>query len=98
MKHHGRLSETPSDLSLYSGHSEGHERRALIGRATGSVHQEVVIAELAPGGHLERHLHAFGEAFYVLEGSLTLEIAGTTEKRAPLRNAGCEVTSSTFSP
>ena len=79
MKHHGRLSETPSDLGVYSGHSEGHERRALIGRATGSVHQEVVIAELAPGGHIERHLHAFEEAFYVLDGSLALDIAGSAE-------------------
>ena len=79
MKHVGRLSETPPDLGVYEGHSEGHTRRLLIGRATGSVHQEVVIAELAPGGRVDRHLHAFEEAFYVLEGSLVLEIAGSTE-------------------
>lgn len=79
MKYHGRLSETPSDLGLYAGRSEDHTRRTLIGRAAGSMHQEVVVAELAPGGRIDRHLHAFEEAFYVLEGSLALDIAGSTE-------------------
>ena len=79
MKHHGRLGETPFDLGLYAGHSEGHTRRTLIGRAIGSVHQEAVVAELAPGGRVDAHLHAFEEAFYVLEGSLALDIADTSE-------------------
>jgi quercetin dioxygenase-like cupin family protein len=82
MYHVGRSSETPADAGSYADHSEGHTRRVLIGRSAGSVHQEVVVAELAPGGRVDVHLHAFEEAFYVLEGHLTLEVAGSTEELA----------------
>lgn len=80
MYHVGKIAETAGDAGAYAGHSEGHVRRTLIGRACGSPHQEVVIAELAAGGSVAQHLHAFEEAFYVLEGRLTLEIAGTREE------------------
>jgi quercetin dioxygenase-like cupin family protein len=76
----GTLSETNGSAGRYSGHSSGHLRRPLIDRAGGSVHQEVVIAELEPGGRVERHLHAFEEAFYVLEGALMLEAAAAVEE------------------
>jgi quercetin dioxygenase-like cupin family protein len=76
----GRLSETAGSAGRYEGHSAGHLRKVLIDRAGGSVHQEVVIAELEPGGRVDRHLHAFEEAFYVLEGALVLEAAGATEQ------------------
>ena len=79
MNHRGRLSETGGDAGRYAGHSRGHVRRALFGCASGSVHQEVVVAELEAGGGVDRHLHAFEEAFYVLDGELALEIAGGTE-------------------
>ncbi len=78
----GRLADVPAGAGRYAGHSEGHLRRAFIDRAAGSVHQEVVVAELAPGGHVDQHLHAFEEAFYVLEGSLTFEAAGASEELA----------------
>src|SRR5471032_3127693 len=79
----GRLSETPADAGRYAGHSTGHARRALIDRAAGSPHQEVVVAELEPGGSVDLHVHAFEEAFYVLEGRLTFEAAGATEELGP---------------
>jgi quercetin dioxygenase-like cupin family protein len=75
----GRLSETAASAGRYEGHSAGHVRRVLFDRAGGSVHQEVVIAELEPGGRVDRHLHAFEEAFYVLGGALVLEAAGAVE-------------------
>ena len=78
----GTLSETSGSAGRYAGHSSGHVRRPIIDRAGGSVHQEVVIAELEPGGRVETHLHAFEEAFYVLEGDLVFEAAGATEKLA----------------
>jgi quercetin dioxygenase-like cupin family protein len=80
MHHLGRLAETPGGAGRYAGHSQGHVRRVVIGQGTGSVHQEVVVSELAPGGRVDRHLHAFEEAFYVLGGKLTLEVAGSTEQ------------------
>ena len=79
MHHVGRLSETPGDPGAYAGHSGGYLRRVLFGEKVGSVHQEAVVAELEPGGRVDLHLHAYEEAFYVLEGALVLEAAGTTE-------------------
>jgi quercetin dioxygenase-like cupin family protein len=76
----GTLSETSGNPGRYEGHCRGHLRRALIDRAGGSVHQEVVIAELEPGGRVDLHLHAFEEAFYVLSGVLVLEAAGAVEQ------------------
>ena len=80
MNQRGSLGATPGDAGDYSGRSAGYLRRALVDRAAGSVHQEVVVAELEPGGHVESHLHAFEEAFYVLEGSLAFEGAGAAEQ------------------
>jgi quercetin dioxygenase-like cupin family protein len=76
----GRLSETAGGPGAYEGHSGGYRRRVLFDRAGGSVHQEVVIAEFEPGGSVDRHLHAFEEAFYVFDGSLVLEAAGAVER------------------
>jgi quercetin dioxygenase-like cupin family protein len=76
----GRLSETAGGPGTYAGHSRGYARHVLFGRDGGSVHQEAAIAELEPGGSVAAHLHAFEEAFYVLEGSLVLEAAGSVER------------------
>ena len=80
MHHRGRLAETSGGAGRYGGHSEGHLRRVLVDGQAGSVHQEAVVAELARGGGVDRHLHAFEEAIYVLEGRLTFEAAGSTEQ------------------
>jgi quercetin dioxygenase-like cupin family protein len=80
--HLGKVTETDGDAGAYAGHSEGHVRRTLFGRTCGSPHQEVVVADLAGGGRVDRHLHAFEEAFYVLDGRLTLEVAGSREELA----------------
>jgi quercetin dioxygenase-like cupin family protein len=82
MHRRGTLGETPASPGRYAGQSAGHVRRPIIDRAGGSVHQEVVIAELEAGGHVASHLHAFEEAFYVLGGELVLEVAGATERLA----------------
>lgn len=82
MNHRGSLSETAADPGPYAGHSSGLVRRTLVDRAAGSVHQEMAVAELAPGGRVDSHLHAFEQALYVLEGALELTVAGTTEELA----------------
>src|SRR5581483_3419152 len=76
----GSLGRVEPTAGAYGGHGEGLTRRVLFGRDAGSVHQEACICELAGGGSVARHLHAFEEAFYVLEGSLVLEVAGQTEE------------------
>jgi quercetin dioxygenase-like cupin family protein len=76
----GKLSEVGGDPGVYAGHSEGLSRFTLVGRDAGSVHQELAIGELAAGGRVDRHLHAFEEGVYVLSGSLELEVAGAREQ------------------
>jgi quercetin dioxygenase-like cupin family protein len=77
--HVGRLSETPRAAGPYAGHSDGYSRATLVGRETGSVHQEMAVADLAPGGHVDAHVHAFEEGIYVLEGALALTVMGVEE-------------------
>jgi quercetin dioxygenase-like cupin family protein len=78
----GRIDEIPTVLGAYEGRSAGLARRSVVGRSTGSVHQEVAISSLEPGGRVERHLHAFEEGLYVLEGALELSVGGRTEALA----------------
>jgi quercetin dioxygenase-like cupin family protein len=54
--------------------ASGLARRVLVGPQQGAVHTELAIGALGPGGWLNRHVHAFEEALYILEGTLLLEI------------------------
>jgi quercetin dioxygenase-like cupin family protein len=82
MKVHGRVRDVPGAAGIYAGHSTGYLRRVLFGRDAGSPHQEAAVVELAPGGSVERHVHAYEEAFYVLEGRLEAEIGDEAETLA----------------
>jgi len=79
----GSSADRPAAAGAYGGHSDGYSRRTIVGRDGGSTHQEVAIVELAPGGHVDRHLHAFEEGAYLLEGALTIAVAGADESLAP---------------
>jgi quercetin dioxygenase-like cupin family protein len=78
----GRLTETSAVADPYGSHCSGLTRRALVDRAAGSAHQEIHVAELGPGGSVDRHLHAYEEGLYVLEGALSLGVAGADEELA----------------
>lgn len=56
--------------------SKGFSVATLIGERDGSVHVEVSLAQLDPGGWVSGHLHPFEESFYVLSGSALLAIDG----------------------
>ena len=56
------------------GHAAGYRLATLVGRSTGATHSELSVARLAPGGHVDRHLHSFEEAYYVLAGTPVLEL------------------------
>lgn len=56
--------------------SDGLRVGHLVGAAEGSVHVELSVAELAPGGHVDGHLHPFEESFYLFEGTLELTMDG----------------------
>ena len=78
----GKLAETAADATGYAGHAEGLTRRALFDRAQGTVHHSLVHFELAADGRVDRHLHAFEQAIYVLSGSLGIDVAGVREELA----------------
>jgi quercetin dioxygenase-like cupin family protein len=81
--HVGKLaSNAPAAGGVYLGRSEGYARFPIAGRESGALHQAVAIVELGPEGHVGRHAHAFEEGIYLLEGSLTLSLAGSVEELA----------------
>jgi quercetin dioxygenase-like cupin family protein len=59
-----------------SERSSGLARQVLVGQEQGAVHTELAVGAFAPGGWLQRHVHSFEEALYVLEGELLLELDG----------------------
>lgn len=63
--------------------ASGLSRRVLVGAEQGAVHTELAVGQLAPGGWLNRHVHSFEEALYVLGGELLLEIDGRTHRLVP---------------
>lgn len=69
--------------SVFESHSRGYRQADLIGRATGSVHTGLSIAELAPQGTLAVHVHSFEEGFYVLAGEAVVQINDTAYRVAP---------------
>jgi quercetin dioxygenase-like cupin family protein len=68
----GSLDAVAPDEGIFAGRCTGLVRRPLVDRTTGATHHSLVHCELAPGGRIDRHLHAFEEAVYVLSGSLTI--------------------------
>ncbi|HSK23047.1 MAG TPA: cupin domain-containing protein [Egicoccus sp.] len=56
--------------------SDGLRVGHLVGADEGSVHVELSVVELAPGGHVAGHLHPFEESFYLFEGALELAVDG----------------------
>ena len=56
--------------------SKGLSVATLISEEDGSVHVEVAVSELDPGGQVSGHLHPFEESFYILSGSTLLSIDG----------------------
>ena len=79
MHHVGRLGRTKSELGRYAGQSKGYARFSLVDHKAGSPHQGLVVAELEARGHVERHVQAYEEALYVLEGTVAIELPGGTE-------------------
>ncbi len=67
----GRLAEVDTAAS-----SRGLSVGRLIGRSEGSVHVEISVCELAPGGWIGGHLHPFEESFFILSGNALLAIDG----------------------
>lgn len=78
----GSSRDVSGDAGTYAPHSVGYLRRTIVGRESGSLHQEMAIVELAAGGHVERHVHAFEEGAFLLAGALTIDLAHRQEALA----------------
>lgn len=64
--------------AIYQGHAEGYRVADLVSRATGAVHTGLGIHELAAGGRVDPHVHAFEEGFYLLSGEAAVEVDGVS--------------------
>jgi quercetin dioxygenase-like cupin family protein len=56
--------------------TDGLSVGVLLGPADGSVHMEVAVSELQPGGRVGGHIHPFEESFFLLSGSVVLILGG----------------------
>jgi quercetin dioxygenase-like cupin family protein len=59
-----------------SATASGLSRMVVVGPDQGAIHTECAVGALASGGWIQRHLHSFEEALYVLAGELVLELDG----------------------
>src|SRR5579883_491948 len=63
--------------SAYAKHSQGYSRVTLVDHTIpGAVHTGLGLCKLDPGGTLNRHVHFYEEAFYILEGQALVSIDG----------------------
>jgi len=67
----------------YEGGSSGFRRATYVDRTMGSVHMGTGICYLDPNGVIQPHLHSFEESFYVLEGSLVLQLGEQEHQLGP---------------
>ncbi len=72
-----------STPELYRPHSTGYRRTTYVDRAVGSVHMGAGICFLDAGGSIQPHLHSFEESFYILEGSVSVQIGEKTHSLGP---------------
>jgi mannose-6-phosphate isomerase-like protein (cupin superfamily) len=67
----------------YRSHSTGFRRSTYADQAAGSVHMGTGVSYLEPSGVIEPHLHAFEETFYILEGSVIVQIGDQAYTLSP---------------
>ena len=81
MHHVGTVDWTFADTpSPSTATASGLSRAVVVGPDQGAVHTELAVGAFAPGGWLQRHVHSFEEALYVLDGELLLELDGRTHR------------------
>src|SRR5262245_19566629 len=84
MHYVGRVEDQPFEPPAeLGGHHRGLTRARLIGPAQGSVHTDLAVSQLNPGGSVETHIHSFELAAYVLAGSPALLLNGQPWRLRP---------------
>ena len=67
----------------YIDHSQGFTRTSLIDHTHGSVHSEVGLSELEPGGLIQPHVHSFEEGIFIFEGEVLVSIEDKRYRLGP---------------
>lgn len=84
MHYVGRSDAAPlSPSSLYQSHSKGYTVASLVDHTRGSMHTGLTLNELAVGGTIAPHVHAFEEGFYLLAGQALVAIGEQTYLLGP---------------
>lgn len=60
--------------------ASGLARMRVVGPDQGAVHTDLAVGQIAPGGWIAPHVHAYEEALYVLEGELLLDLGGRVHR------------------
>lgn len=84
MHHVSRIDAGTAEVPRgYEKYSAGFRRATYVDRAMGSVHMGVGVCFLEPNGLIQSHVHSFEESFYILEGSVVVQIGGESETLGP---------------
>ena len=59
---------------FFAEHSNGFRRAPFVNFGMGSLHMGAAVCFLDAGGAIQPHLHSFEESFFILEGSVLVEI------------------------
>ena len=79
-----RINEAAATTpEVYKAHSTGFRRATYVDHAMGSVHMGVGVCFLDVNGVVQHHVHSFEESFYILEGSVTVEIEQKSSALGP---------------
>jgi mannose-6-phosphate isomerase-like protein (cupin superfamily) len=75
MHHVSKIVESTAQTPpRYEQHSTGFRRSTYVDSAAGSVHMGVGVCFLSAGGAIEPHVHSFEESFFILEGSVIVQV------------------------
>jgi quercetin dioxygenase-like cupin family protein len=58
----------------WEAHSEDFQQLALLGPHVGTVHTDLGVCRLGPGGRVDAHVNSYEEAIYVLDGELAVQV------------------------
>jgi quercetin dioxygenase-like cupin family protein len=69
--------------AIWEEHSEDFQQLALLGPHVGTVHTDLGVGQLGPGGRVSAHVHSYEEAIYLLEGELGVQVAHAGYRLVP---------------
>lgn len=78
-----REEDLPEPGERFQGHVQGLSQAMLIDSSVGSVHMNLMVNQLKPGGTLDAHIHAFEEGYFFLEGEMIGMIDGHFYRLGP---------------